>query len=131
MLSDQSSKENKGNLFGFHRTMDTMGAVFGPAIALLYLYFYPENYKTLFLIAFAPGVAAIFCTLLIKEKKLPPKVVKTSIGFFSFFGYWKNSPAEYKRLLIGFLLFAMFNSSDVFLLLKMKESGVKVSIVQA
>jgi hypothetical protein len=31
--------------------MDTLGAVLGPS-ALLYLYFYPENYTTLFYIAF-------------------------------------------------------------------------------
>ena len=71
MLSDESRPETKGRVFGFHRSMDTMGAVFGPAIALVYLYFYPHNYKTLFLIAFLPGMLAVISTLLIKEKKRP------------------------------------------------------------
>src|SRR6187551_3578048 len=62
LLSDESSTQNKGKVFGFHRGMDTLGAVIGPAIALLYLYFHPENYKALFLIAFAPGVVAILFT---------------------------------------------------------------------
>ncbi len=126
MLSDESTKETKGRVFGFHRSMDTMGAVFGPAIALVYLYYYPNNYQTLFLIAFLPGLLAIISTLLIKEKKKqliagnsPPK-----INFFAFMGYWKDSPAQYKKLVTGLLVFALFNSSDVFLLLKMKESGL-------
>jgi MFS family permease len=107
--------------------MDTLGAVIGPALALLYLYFHPGNYKALFLIAFAPGVAAIVCTLLIKEKKkpLPANAPRTTINVFSFVTYWKNSPIQYKKLVMGLLLFALFNSSDVFLLLKMKESGLK------
>ncbi|MEP6616404.1 MAG: MFS transporter [Ginsengibacter sp.] len=130
MLSDESSKENKGRVFGFHRSMDTLGAVFGPAISLAYLYYHPGNYKTLFFIAFFPGVLAILFTFIIKEKKLTGtgKAAK-NFNFFSFLSYWKNSPQEYKRLVTGFLLFAMFNSSDVFLLLKMKETGMDDSAV--
>ena len=126
LLSDESTKENKAKVFGFHRGMDTLGAVFGPAIALVYLYFYPENYKTLFIIAFLPGAVAILFTLFIKEKKNIPVEKKKTSGrdFFAFIHYWKTSPPEYKRLVIGLLLFALFNSSDVFLLLKMKENGL-------
>jgi MFS family permease len=132
MLSDESTKETKATVFGFHRSMDTMGAVLGPAIALLYLYFYPNNYKTLFFIAFGPGLLAIFCTLLIKEKTLPQKPLNNkppTTNLFSFISYWKNSPAPYKKLVLGLLLFALFNSSDVFLLLKMKESGLSDTAV--
>ena len=126
MLSDECIKENKGKVFGFHRSIDTLGAVFGPAIALIYLYYYPENYRTLFLIALVPGLLAILFTLFIKEKKIVPAmdIQKPGMEFFAFIYYWKGSPAEYKRLVAGLLLFAMFNSSDVFLLLKMKESGL-------
>lgn len=128
MLSDECSPANKGKVFGFHRSMDTLGAVFGPAIALIYLYFHPGDYTTLFLIAFAPGLLAIICTLLIKEKKPEPKrEVRSSL--FAFASYWKKSPGTYKKLLGGLLLFALFNSSDVFLLLKMKESGIDDSAI--
>ena len=131
LLSDESAKENKGKVFGFHRGMDTLGAVFGPAIALLYLYFYPANYKALFIIAFIPGAVAILFTLFIKEKKnIPSEEMKKSGGnVFAFIYYWKTSPPEYKRLVIGLLLFALFNSSDVFLLLKMKETGLSDTAV--
>ncbi len=126
MLSDECSKQNKGKVFGFHRSLDTLGAVFGPAIALVYLYYYPENYRSLFLLAFIPGVLAILFTLLIKEKGIVTKISNQKPGrdFFAFTYYWKTSAPEYKRLVAGLLLFAMFNSSDVFLLLKMKESGL-------
>ncbi|HMI78238.1 MAG TPA: MFS transporter [Ferruginibacter sp.] len=129
MLSDECTKETRGRVFGFHRSMDTFGAVLGPAIALAYLYFYPNDYKTLFLIAFLPGLLAIVASLLIKEKKKLPPVSpaddqRPTASLFAFAGYWKNSSTEYKRLVSGLLLFALFNSSDVFLLLRMKESGL-------
>ena len=40
MLSDEATTQTKGRVFGLHRAMDTLGAVLGPAAALLYLYFY-------------------------------------------------------------------------------------------
>jgi len=138
MLSDECSKENKGRVFGFHRSMDTFGAVLGPVAALVYLYFFPDDYKTLFLIAFAPGMLAIIATLLIKEKKRQPttnlklnpeRSRRETTNFFSFISYWKNSSPAYKKLVTGLLLFALFNSSDVFLLLKMKESGLSDTAV--
>lgn len=124
MLSDEATPATKGRVFGFHRSMDTLGAVLGPAFALLYLYFYPGSYKTLFLIAFAPGLFAILLTFLLKDKTAQPKENKTPVAFFSFLRYWKSSPVAYRRLVTGLLVFTLFNSSDVFLLLKVKQAGL-------
>ncbi len=54
LLSSEATPATKGKIFGFHRSMDTFGAVLGPSIALVYLYFYPQNYRTLFLLPFFP-----------------------------------------------------------------------------
>ena len=129
ILSDEATPETKGKVFGFHRSMDTLGAVIGPLLALLYLYFRPEDYQTLFFIAFIPGVLAIATTFLIKEKTKPVEKPKTPTRFFSFLGYWNESPAVYKKLVVGLLVFTLFNSSDVFLLLKAKEAGLNDTAV--
>jgi len=123
MLSDESTPATKGRIFGFHRSLDTLGAAIGPSLALLYLYWYPEQYKTLFLIAFIPGLLALGTSLLLKDKKrMTAKPVSKQSSFFSFLSYWKRSPLGYKKVAAGLLFFTLFNSSDVFLLLKVKES---------
>lgn len=124
LLSDEATPGTKGRVFGFHRAMDTLGAVAGPALALLYLYFYPGSYKTLFLLAFIPGLVAIGLSLLLKEKQATLKDNQTPISFLSFFRYWKDSPAAYRKLVTGLLIFTLCNSSDVFLLLKIREAGL-------
>lgn len=124
MLSDETTKENKAKVFGFHRTMDTFGAVVGPVSALVYLYFRPGDYRTLFFIAFAPGILALLSTVILKEKKKPDHSATEKVKLVDFISYLKKGPVMYKRLLIGLLVFALFNSSDVFLLLKAKESGM-------
>lgn len=130
MLSDEATPQTKGKVFGFHRSMDTLGAVLGPSLALIYLYFYPKDYITLFYIAFAPGILSILVSLALKDKKSKQTVSKkTSTPLFSFLKYWNQSPAEYRKLVIGLLIFTLFNSSDVFLLLKAKQSGLNDSMV--
>lgn len=129
ILSDEATPETKGNVFGFHRAMDTLGAVIGPLLALLYLYFYPAQYKTLFFIAFIPSLFAVGASFLIKEKQSTPKVNLKKTSFFDFLKYWKVAPSNYRKLVFGLLLFAVFNSSDIFLLLKAKQSGLSDTMV--
>lgn len=131
ILSSEATVETKGKIFGFHRSMDTLGAVIGPALALIYLYFYPNDYKTLFIIAFIPGILAVAASFYLKEKNILEVKAKKSTSFFSFLNYWKESPKAYRQVAIGLLLFSLINSSDVFLLLKAKQSGLDDTMIIA
>ena len=124
LLSDEATTATKGRVFGFHRSMDTLGAVAGPALALLYLYFYPGKYRVLFLVAFIPGLLAIGLSFYLKDRKMETTEKKAPVAFFSFLHYWKDSPAIYRKLVAGLLLFTLCNSSDVFLLLRLKQAGL-------
>jgi MFS family permease len=129
ILSEEATPETKGKIFGFHRSMDTFGAVLGPAFALLYLYFYPQDYKTLFYIAFIPGCLAVFASFFLKEKSKAGNTEEKVTPFFSFIDYWKLSPLIYRKVVVGLLAFTLFNSSDFFLLLKAKQSGLTDTMV--
>jgi MFS family permease len=122
MLSDEATKENKGTVFGFHRALDTAGAAIGPFAALIFLYFYPGQYQWLFVIAVLPGIVAVSLTFLLHDKK-GSVTIKRSPGFLSFLSYWKTATKQYKLLVIGLLVFTLFNSSDAFLLLAIKSKG--------
>jgi MFS family permease len=127
ILSDETTPEHKGKVFGFHRSMDTVGAAIGPVFALIFLWFYPGHYQWLFIIAFFPGIVAIALSFLLKEKKenlndVPRDPAK--ISFFGYFRYWKKASPGFRRLTGGLLAFALFNSSDAFLLLALKNQGM-------
>jgi MFS family permease len=132
LLSDEATPETKARVFGLHRSLDTVGAMLGPAVALLFLYNYPSHYKPLFLWAFIPGVAAILVTFLIKEKRkrneavthLSSKDKPKTFSLLTSFKYLPKAARDYKLLVIPILLFTLFNSSDVFLLLRMKDAGL-------
>jgi MFS family permease len=120
LLSQNATPQTKGRVFSFHRGMDTAGAVLGPLLALIFLHYFPQRYTTLFYLAFLPGVVSVALVFLLKEKKAQRATLPVG-SFFSYFNYWRIASPEYKRLVVGLLLFALANSSDVFLLLKTKE----------
>ncbi len=124
ILSDESTPENKGKVFGFHRSMDTLGAAIGPILALIYLAYFPGNYKQLFIIAVVPGIIAVTITFLVRDKQRIVKVERGSVFFLSYLQYWNVASSQYRKLVIGLLAFTLFNSSDAFLLLALKEKGL-------
>ena len=149
MLSDETTPEHKGKVFGFHRSMDTVGAAIGPVLALIFLSIFPGQYKWMFIIAFFPGLVAIALTFLLKDKvtglqgdkvtgsqshkvtKSQTSPISTSanhhistspkVGFFSYLKYWSKASPGFRFLVAGLLAFTLFNSSDAFLLLALKE----------
>ena len=129
ILSDEATSESKGRIFGFHRSMDTLGAVIGPSLALIYLCYFPKDYRTLFYIAFIPGIMATLTSFYLKTTTRSSPKSKVATPFFSFIHYWEVSPLIYRKVVIGLLFFALFNSSDVFLLLKAKQSGLEDPMV--
>lgn len=111
------TENNTGAVFGFHRAMDTFGAVIGPLLALLMLNFLKFDYQTIFVIAFIPSLIAVIFTLYVKDRvseiNLRPKT--------DMLGFWKSSPVQYKILVYLITIFSLVNSSDVFLILKSKN----------
>lgn len=122
ILASESTEKTKARVFGFHRALDTAGAIAGPALALTYLYFHPGDYKTLFMLTLLPGMLAVALTWFLREKQTAPSERKP-VSFFSFLKYWTLAPSAYRSLVKGLLFFALINSSDVFLLLQVKHAG--------
>jgi MFS family permease len=111
------AEKNTGAVFGFHRAMDTLGAVIGPLLALLMLNFLKFDYQTIFIIAFIPSLIAVIFTLSVKDKKSEISLLRKT----DMLSFWKSSPAQYKILVYLITIFSLVNSSDVFLILKSKN----------
>jgi len=131
-----STKSNKtGTAFGFHRMLDTFGAILGPLITILFLehlknYPLEKVYRILFLISSIPGIIAILVIyFFVKDSQgIVKKTIKNisalrdsnlilffiviaiaSLGRYSYaFTIWKLQELGYSTLqLIGF--YAFFN----------------------
>ena len=122
LIADSSDIAHRGRSFGLHRSMDTIGAVAGPLIALGILYLSGDNYRVVFLAAFIPGLLSILLvTFFVSERKRP---AAEKISFkLSHFG------RDFKVFLIITGIFALGNSSNVFLILRAENLGFSVYMV--
>lgn len=126
ILLENSTPENKGYIFGFHRAFDSLGAVFGPLLALVVLYFLKDNIRQTFFIAFIPAVIAIILLIfLVKEKKKVVTKEKSKFVKISF----KHMNTKLKLFMLISFVFAAGNSSDVFLLLQGQNLGLTATQV--
>lgn len=124
LLVGNSRPEDRGKVFGFHRAMDTLGAVIGPLIALAYLLWRPDDFAGLFVLAFLPGILPVFISFFIREAPPTVKAQAAARPFAGIWRFWREAGADYKRLLLGFILFSLLNSSDMLLLLRAGEIGL-------
>ncbi len=122
LITETTPKEARGRAFGFHRAMDTCGAVGGPLLGYLWLQTHPHALRSLYWLAFIPGVLAVLAlALFVRERAKPPEERK-AVPFpkLTFGGL---SPA-YKRYLLVIALFSIGNSSDAFLILRAQDLGL-------
>lgn len=132
MLAMSVPPEKRGLAFGFNRSADHLGAVFGPIIASALIYFYAvdsqnptiDEYKQVFLVASIPVILGLFVIIfLVKEQKVErAENVKINLSLAGFDG-------NFKRFLFVIALFTLSNSSDAFLLLRAQQSGISTAML--
>jgi MFS family permease len=126
ILLENTGKTNKGFIFGFHRAFDSLGAVFGPLVALALLALLHENIRLVFFIAFVPSVIAVLLLFFfVKEKKR----ITTQKKFHLKNLRWSTLDTKLKLFLVISFLFAVGNSSDTFLLLRAQNLGLTATFV--
>jgi MFS family permease len=122
MIADTAPEKEKGKSFGFHRAMDSLGAVFGPLAAFLLLPVVGGNLRWIFFLAFIPAVAAVLVIFLFvreveRDVPEPAKTTTDSIG-------WRALGPEFRYFVVIVCLFTLGNSSDAFLVLRARDLGL-------
>lgn len=120
LLLQNTNEKNKGFIFGFHRSLDSAGAVVGPILSLVLIYFLANNLRLIFFLAMIPGLIGVLLLLIfVQEKKVDQKLKEEKIVFS-----WKKLDKKVKFFIIVSLIFALGNSSDAFLILRAKNLGL-------
>src|SRR5207245_7816839 len=75
LLVDSVPLGTTGKAFGFERTFDTIGAIIGPAIALLLIPYLP--YQQIFFVSLVPAVVCVLVVLtLVKDRRRSRKRIE-------------------------------------------------------
>lgn len=124
LIADSTNHSIRGRAFGFHRAMDNLGAASGPLLAAGFLWFWPNELRTLFLIAFLPGLLVVMLLVFgLREKPIPqPAHERLRLTI-------KPFDRSFRVYLLSLAVFTLGNSSDVFLLVRAGELGVPTAML--
>ncbi len=118
LISYYAKENQSGKTFGFHKTMDIAGELFGAIVIFFIFYLYGDNvavFKNIFLSTVIPGVIAILIVAFFVEESAPKSKAIT----------YRFQKADYRLfpLLLSYLFFTFFILSDSFFIITAKESG--------
>jgi MFS family permease len=129
LIASSVPEEKRGFAFGFNRAADHMGAVIGPIIGFLLLYFIAANsnsptareYQQVFLYASIPVAFGLFVIVAFVHEKQPRAAVNGGMPIrFSL----REFDTNFRSYLAIVALFTLSNSTDAFLLLRAQQAGI-------
>jgi MFS family permease len=123
LIAHSIRKEEAGKSFGFHKAMDNSGAILGPLAAFAMLYFFPLNYRNIFIVAAIPAVIGVLTIIvLVKDRPVEAHASQKKAEL-------KQLPGKYYFFLGIIVLFTLGNSTDALLLVKTQETGINKAFV--
>jgi MFS family permease len=125
IIAESTDKAYLGRAFGFHRSMDTMGAVVGPALAFFLLGIFSNNYRSVFWLSMIPGAIAVLLIIFFITEKKKAFVTYTDRPKLTL----KHFDWRFKFFVAIATLFAIGNSSDVFLILRAQQIGIPTLMI--
>ena len=112
----------RGRVFGFHRAMDTLGAVAGPLLGLAGYQLLDRQIAPLLWVAVVPAVLSVALVFLVREtRRVLPRVERRAV-----FARVGDLPRRYWRVTTALVLFGLVNFPDALLLLRLNEIGFSV-----
>jgi MFS family permease len=121
MVADETPAEIRGRAFGLRQSLDTLGALLAPLVAIGLMAWFANDIRTVFWIAVIPAVASFLLAWLAlrePEQHLAPAVRSP------FFAGFRELDRHTRRLLAVGFLFGLARFSEGFLILKGIEIGL-------
>jgi len=122
LISELSDVKIRGEYFGFHRTMDTLGAVLGVLVTVFLIYFVGNQYRFIFWLTLIPAfISFLIILLFVKESK------NKFVSNFKF--SFSNLDGKFKKFIFVSFLFSLANFSYAFFILRVNELGIALFLI--
>jgi MFS family permease len=122
MISLSVPKEELGRSFGYHRAMDTMGAIVGPLVAYLLLRAYPLKFNVVFLTAFVIGIIAVFSLLFVSDI-----ATNFAVKRHDLIASWRGLTGRFKIFIFAIFILSIGGLPVAVVLLKTQSIGLVIA----
>ena len=122
LIAGSVDTPNRGKAFGLEGIGDNLGAFIGPLITVAILFAFHLDIRSIFYLAFIPGLIAVAAIALVREKA-PQKTARTKVAVSL-----KNLPRPYWLYLLATAVFGLGNVSNSFLILQSRSLGISLQL---
>jgi MFS family permease len=122
LLIDGVAPAERGRVFGFHRAMDTSGAVIGPLLGLAGYELFHHQIRPVLYVAVIPAVLSVLLIAWVRER--PRSMSRPTPA--SIFASARRLPRRYWQVAAFLVAFSVVNFPDALLLLRLKQIGFSV-----
>ncbi|MHB8884217.1 MAG: MFS transporter [Methylovirgula sp.] len=126
LIADLTPEKVRGAAFGLRQSLDTIGAVLGPLLAILLMELTSGRFTVVFWIAVVPAVLS-FALIAMKVKDEAVETTGETQSSLSFTAFQSLPRAYWMVVAIGALL-ALARFSEVFLVLRAKSVGLSEAL---
>ncbi len=123
IISISSPKEDLGKSFGYHRAMDTIGAILGPFLVYCILRKFPFAFDKVFLTSFVIGILAVIATIFVTDVTARIKDGKLILPSISLF------PNNFKLYLLALFILSIGSLPIAVMLLKTQSIGMTIASI--
>jgi len=127
LLADYTPVAERGRAFGWHRAMDSAGAVAGPLIALALVAWTQGNLRLVIALTAVPGLLGAALVLTVREVR-GSRAGGAAAENTAAAPRMRDLPRPFLAYLLAWAPFALANSSDVFLILRAKDLGYSTTL---
>jgi MFS family permease len=128
LIADLTPADLRGTAFGLRQSLDTVGAVLGPLMAIVFMAALANNFTAVFWIAVVPAFVSLAIIVFgVREPERPPgtRVVRAPLSRSEF----ARLDAAYWAVVGVSAIFTLARFSEAFLLLRAQSVGLAVAIV--
>jgi MFS family permease len=121
LLVDGIERAERGRVFGFHRTMDTAGAVIGPLLGLAGYQLFHHQIGPVLYLAVIPAVLSVLLIAWVRERpRDAPRTARSVLAGAH------RLPRRYWQVVAFLVAFSVANFPDALLLLRLRQIGFSV-----
>jgi MFS family permease len=124
LVADLTPPEQRGAAFGLRQSLDTVGATLGPAAAIVLMYLFNDDIRTVLWFAVIPAVLAVVVLVFgVKEPEHLEQKPKAPLRMHDI----KELGSAYWLVIVAGTVFTLARFSEAFLVIRAKDGGLPLA----
>ncbi|MBL8912737.1 MAG: MFS transporter [Archangium sp.] len=125
LIADLTTKEQRPAAYGLRQSLDSVGAIVGPLLAIALMAAWNDDVRSVFIVSAIPAALAVALLALgVREPDVPPSSKPSSPRVA-----WQQLDPKFWNIVVIGALFSLARFSEAFLVLRAQERGLALTLV--